>query len=133
MEAYLDNSATTKPCDECVSAVMNMLTDNFGNPSSLHNLGINAMKEIILARGAIADSLGVDKDEIIFTSGATEANNMALFGAAKAKKRLGNRIVTFLAGALFFHEKNLKSKALRSYFLNLISTAISARSSFLKR
>ena len=94
MSAYLDNSATTKPCDECVSAVMSMLTDNFGNPSSLHNLGINAMKEIILARGAIADSLGVDKDEIIFTSGATEANNMALFGAAKAKKRLGNRIVT---------------------------------------
>lgn len=94
MSAYLDNSATTKPCDESVSAVMNMLTDNFGNPSSLHNLGINAMKEIILARGAIADSLGVDKDEIIFTSGATEANNMALFGAAKAKKRLGNRIVT---------------------------------------
>ena len=94
MSAYLDNSATTKPCDECVSAVMNMLTDNFGNPSSLHNLGINAMKQIILARGAIADSLGVDKDEIIFTSGATEANNMALFGAAKAKKRLGNRIVT---------------------------------------
>ena len=129
MSAYLDNSATTKPCDECVSAVMNMLTDNFGNPSSLHNLGINAMKEIILARGAIADSLGVDKDEIIFTSGATEANNMALFGAAKAKKRLGN----FLAGALFFHEKNLKSKALRLYFLNPISTAISARSSFLKR
>ena len=94
MSAYLDNSATTKPCDECVSAVMNMLTDNFGNSSSLHNLGINAMKQIILARGAIADSLGVDKDEIIFTSGATEANNMALFGAAKAKKRLGNRIVT---------------------------------------
>ena len=84
MSAYLDNSATTKPCDECVSAVMNMLTDNFGNPSSLHNLGINAMKEIILARGAIADSLGVDKDEIIFTSGATEANNMALFGVGES-------------------------------------------------
>ena len=94
MSAYLDNSATTKPCDECVSAVMNMLTDNYGNASSLHDLGIKAMKEIILARAAIADSLGVDKDEIIFTSGATEANNMALFGAAKAKKRLGNRIVT---------------------------------------
>lgn len=105
MSAYLDNSATTKPCDECVSAVMNMLTDNFGNPSSLHNLGINAMKEIILARGAIADSLGVDKDEIIFTSGATEANNMALFGAAKAKKRLGNRIVT----TVIEHESVLES------------------------
>ena len=69
MSAYLDNSATTKPCEECVSAVVNMLTDNFGNASSLHDLGIKAMKEIILARGAVADSLGVDKDEIIFTSG----------------------------------------------------------------
>ena len=94
MSAYLDNSATTKPCDECVKAVMNMLSNDFGNASSLHALGINAMKQIILARGAVADSLGVDKDEIYFTSGATEANNMALFGAAKAKKRLGNRIVT---------------------------------------
>lgn len=63
MSAYLDNSATTKPCEECVSAVVNMLTDNFGNASSLHDLGIKAMKEIILARGAVADSLGVDKDE----------------------------------------------------------------------
>ena len=94
MSAYLDNSATTKPCEECVSAVVNMLTDNFGNASSLHDLGIKAMKEIILARGAVADSLGVDKDEIIFTSGATEANNMVLFGSARAKGRLGKRIVT---------------------------------------
>ena len=94
MSAYLDNSATTKPCEECVSAVVNMLTDNFGNASSLHDLGIKAMKEIILARGAVADSLGVDKDEIIFTSGATEANNMALFGSTRAKGRLGKRIVT---------------------------------------
>lgn len=95
MSAYLDNSATTKPCEECVSAVVNMLTDNFGNASSLHDLGIKAMKEIILARGAVADSLGVDKDEIIFTSGATEANNMVLFGSAQVQKgRLGKRIVT---------------------------------------
>lgn len=94
MIAYLDNSATTKPCEECVNAVTEMLTDNYGNPSSLHNLGIHAMKEIILARMAIADSLGVSKEEIIFTSGATEANNLAVFGAVKARKKLGKRIVT---------------------------------------
>ncbi|MGN1203204.1 MAG: cysteine desulfurase family protein, partial [Eubacterium sp.] len=61
---------------------------------SLHNLGIDAMKEIITARAAVAESLGVSSEEIIFTSGGTEANNLALFGAVKARKRLGNRIVT---------------------------------------
>lgn len=94
MMAYLDNSATTRPCNECLKAISNMLENNWGNPSSLHNLGINAMKEVILARSIIADSLDVSKDEIIFTSGGTEANNMALFGAVKARKRLGKRIVT---------------------------------------
>lgn len=94
MTAYLDNSATTKPCIECADAVANMLLNNWGNPSSLHNLGINAMKEIITARSVIADSLSVSSEEIIFTSGGTEANNLALFGAVKARKRLGKRIVT---------------------------------------
>lgn len=94
MNAYLDNSATTKPCDECVKAVTKMMTECYGNPSSLHNLGIDAMKEVILARQAVAESLGVSREEIVFTSGGTEANNMALFGAVKARKRLGNRIVT---------------------------------------
>lgn len=94
MTAYLDNSATTKPCSECVKAVENMLVNNWGNPSSLHILGIDAMKEVILARKAVAESLGAEKDEIIFTCGGTQANNIAIFGAVKAKKRLGKRIVT---------------------------------------
>ncbi len=94
MTAYLDNSATTKPCSECVDAVTNMLKNNWGNPSSLHRLGIDAMTEIIGARAAIAESLGAKSEEIFFTSGGTEANNLALFGAVKARKRLGNRIVT---------------------------------------
>lgn len=94
MTAYLDNSATTKPCPECVTAVNKMLCENWGNPSSLHNPGIDAMKEIVLSRMTVADSLGVSKEEVIFTSGATEANNLALFGAVKARKRLGKRIVT---------------------------------------
>lgn len=94
MTVYLDNSATTKPCDECIDAVTNMLKNNWGNPSSLHNLGIDAMKEVLTARSDIADSLGVSREEIVFTSGGTEANNIAVFGAVKARKRLGNRIVT---------------------------------------
>ena len=94
MISYLDNSATTKPCDACVKAVNKMLTECWGNPSSLHNMGIDAMKELIIARGRVAQSLGAEKDEIVFTSGATEANNLAIFGAVKARRRSGNKIVT---------------------------------------
>lgn len=94
MIAYLDNSATTKPCEKCVEAINNMLTTNWGNPSSLHSLGINAMKEVIEARTLVAESLGVSREEIVFTSGGTEANNLAIFGSIKAKKRYGNKIVT---------------------------------------
>ena len=94
MTAYLDNSATTKPSKACVDAINKMLTESWGNPSSLHALGVSSAKEIILARSAVAESLGAEKEEIYFTSGGTEANNLALFGAVKAKKRLGNRNVT---------------------------------------
>lgn len=94
MAVYLDNSATTAPCPEAVEAVNFMMTENFGNPSSLHGAGISAMKEIISARESIAKALSCEKDEIFFTSGATEANNLAIFGAAYANRRRGNRIVT---------------------------------------
>lgn len=94
MAVYLDNSATTAPCPETVEAVNFMMTENFGNPSSLHGAGISAMKEIISARESIAKALSCEKDEIFFTSGATEANNLAIFGAAYANRRRGNRIVT---------------------------------------
>lgn len=94
MAAYLDNSATTKPCKEAVSAVMNALENNYGNPSSLHNIGIDAAKAVIDARQSIADMMDCEKDEIFFTSGGTEANNLAVFGAAYANRRRGNRIVT---------------------------------------
>lgn len=94
MTVYLDNSATTKPCDEAVVAINRMITENFGNPSSLHFLGISAMKEVINARESIAKKLDCEKDEIYFTSGGTEANNLAILGAAHKNRRKGNRIVT---------------------------------------
>lgn len=82
MAVYLDNSATTKPCREATEAVQYMITENYGNPSSLHAAGIEAAKSLISAREAVARALGCEKEELYFTSGATEANNLALFGAA---------------------------------------------------
>lgn len=93
MAAYLDNSATTKPCPQAVEAINRMLTVHYANPSSLHGPGIEAAKEIIAARQSLANALSCEKEEIFFTSGATEANNLALFGAAAAGRRKGNRIV----------------------------------------
>lgn len=94
MAVYLDNSATTKPCKEAVKAVCSALEENYGNPSSLHNIGIAAAKAVINARQSIADMMDCEKEEIFFTSGGTEANNLAVFGAAYANRRKGNRIVT---------------------------------------
>lgn len=70
------------------------MTEKYGNPSSLHTLGFEASKELEAARDIISNSLGVSSAEIFFTSGGTESNNTAVFGAANALKRRGNRIVT---------------------------------------
>lgn len=90
---YLDNSATTKPSTECIEAVNRALSDNFANPSSRHSAGLEAKKEIESARKIISEIIGCDKDELYFTSGGTEANCTALFGAVygrrdKSKKRI---------------------------------------------
>ncbi len=94
MSAYLDNSATTKPEKAVADKIYEMLTVKYGNPSSFHKEGLDAMLEVKNAREIIAKSLSCSSDEIYFTSGGTEANNLALFGAAAANKRKGNRIVT---------------------------------------
>lgn len=94
MSAYLDNSATTKPTKEVADKIYEMLTVKFGNPSSFHKEGLETNYEVRNAREKIAKTLSCDADEIIFTSGGTEANNLAIFGAAAAGKRKGNRIVT---------------------------------------
>ncbi len=90
---YLDNAATTKPCDEAVEAAVKMMKENFGNPSSLHRAGLDAQLEMDRARKIIADSLGAESSNIIFTSGATESSNLALRGAAAAYGRRKKRIV----------------------------------------
>lgn len=90
---YLDNSATTRVSAAAAQKALTMMTEEFGNPSSLHGLGIRAEAEIETARGIIADALSVDAKNILFTSGGTEANNTAVFGAAEALRRRGTRVI----------------------------------------
>ena len=90
---YLDNSATTQVSESAAQAALTLMRENYGNPSSLHKLGIRAEKVIEAARETIAEKLSVNSKNIYFTSGGTEANNTVLFGAAEALKRRGNRIL----------------------------------------
>lgn len=94
MEAYLDNSATTQPCKEAVEKMNFALRTCWGNPSSLHSKGIAASELLEEARNNIAKKLSCESEEIFFTSGGTESNNIAVFGAANAQKRRGSRIIT---------------------------------------
>ena len=91
---YLDNSSTTMPCKSAIDGINNALNENWGNPSSLHILGMNAENCISDAREKIAEKLSCRQDEIYFTSCGTEGNNTAIFGAAYQRKKLGKRIVT---------------------------------------
>ena len=94
MECYLDNSATTAVTPPVAACALRMMTEEFGNPSSLHRRGFLAERAMTEARGQVAEVLHCRAEEVIFTSGGTESNNIALLGAAHAMKRRGNRIVT---------------------------------------
>ena len=93
-QAYLDNAATTRVFDSVRDIMMQTLEEDYGNPSSMHAKGINAEKYIINAKNIIAKNLKVDAKEIVFTSGGTESNNMALIGTALANNRTGKHIIT---------------------------------------
>ncbi len=90
---YLDNSATTPLCEQAKEAMIASL-DRFGNPSSLHLLGAEALIALDEARLAVARSLSAEAGEIYFTSGGSEGNNMALLGVAHARRREGKRVIT---------------------------------------
>ena len=93
-EIYLDNSATTRVCEKSAEKVLELMTQCYGNPSSLHKKGLEGQREVAHARQAVAVSLSAQPREIIFTSGGTEANNLAVLGGAAAGRRRGKRIVT---------------------------------------
>ncbi len=94
MTAYLDNSATTKMCPEAREKMLDAVDNLWGNPSSLHEKGIEAEQLLVSARRSVAKALSCDEKEIVFTSGGTEGNNLAVFGAAYANRRKGNRVIT---------------------------------------
>lgn len=94
MEAYLDNSATTRCSDRAFALMQKVLLEDYGNPSSLHMKGVEAERYVKAAREKIAKTLKVTEKEIIFTSGGTESNNLAILGTAFANRRAGNRIIT---------------------------------------
>ncbi len=94
MSIYFDNSATTRVLDSAAKAAYEAMTEGYANPSSLHTAGIDAEKRMSEARRHISDALKALPDEIFFTSCATEASNIAIFGAYEALKRRGYRVVT---------------------------------------
>lgn len=94
MEAYLDNSATTPLCKKARDEMINAIENAWGNPSSLHEKGIEADLLLKSARKTLCSLLSCTEKEVFFTSGGTESNNLAVFGAARANKRKGNRIIT---------------------------------------
>ena len=94
MLCYFDNSATTKCAPLVIEKMNEVMNEHYGNPSSLHNVGFDSEKMLSEARSIIAKSLKADEKEIIFTSGGTESNNMALLGLAMANKRAGRHIIT---------------------------------------
>jgi cysteine desulfurase len=91
---YLDNCATTRVRQEVLDKMYKSFISNFGNPSSLHRLGLNAEKEVEEARDIIAKFLGIDSRELYFTSGGTESNNIAIQSIVNNMKKRGNHIIT---------------------------------------
>ena len=92
-EIYLDNSSTTKPSESVISVMLKTMTEDYGNPSSMHRKGLEAERYVRSAREDIAKVLKASPAELVFTSGGTESNNMAIFGAAMAGRRRGRRIL----------------------------------------
>ena len=94
MQIYLDNSATTQ-CSEAVkNIVVKVMTEDYGNPSSMHTKGVEAERYVKEAAAAVAKTLRCQEKEIVFTSGGTVSNNLAILGSAMANRRAGKHIIT---------------------------------------
>ena len=94
MEIYLDNAATTRVYDEVIDTVAQAMRTDYGNPASLHQKGVTAENYIRHARQVLAGQLKVPEGELIFTSGGSESNNMALIGGAMANHRAGKHLIS---------------------------------------
>ncbi len=94
MEIYLDNSATTRAFDEVADVVSRVMCEDYGNPSSMHQKGVEAERYVKESKEIIAKTLKVQEKEIFYTSGGTESDNWALMGAASANSRAGRHLIT---------------------------------------
>ncbi|MGN0348721.1 MAG: cysteine desulfurase family protein [Roseburia sp.] len=94
MEVYLDNAATTRCSRRAIDLMEKVLLEDYGNPSSLHQMGVRAEQYIKEAKKKIAKTMKVEEKEIFFTSGGTESNNLAIIGTALANRRAGKHIIT---------------------------------------
>ncbi|MDE6944194.1 MAG: cysteine desulfurase, partial [Lachnospiraceae bacterium] len=94
MQVYLDNSATTKCYDEVAELVCRVMCEDYGNPSSMHHKGVEAEQYVRYAKETLARLMKVNEKEILFTSGGTEADNIALIGTAMAHHRRGRHLIT---------------------------------------
>ena len=94
MEIYLDNSATTRVYSDVTELCIKMMTEDFGNPSSMHHKGVVAENYVKEASEKIAKTLKAKPKEILFTSGGTESDNTAIIGGAMAHRREGNHLIT---------------------------------------
>lgn len=96
MEIYLDNSATTKIYEEVLDKMVETYKDNYGNPSSIHRMGLKIEKEILSARKSVARIINACKDEIYFTGSGTESNNIAILGAVNKSEKKYNIVTTII-------------------------------------
>lgn len=94
MEVYLDNSATTRCFDQVAELTSHIMCEDYGNPSSLHRKGVQAERYTRYAKEIVAENLKVSEKEILFTSGGTESDNLALIGCARANCRSGRHLIT---------------------------------------
>ena len=122
MKIYFDNAATTAVCKEAASAVLDAMENTYGNPSSLHLMGMEAENIVKSARSEIAGKLGVSAECIYFTSGGTESNNTAIFGACLKTNLKGRRIITSKAEhpAVLEPFKVLAEKGFDVQYINLL-------------
>ena len=94
MEAYFDDSATTRCFDEVKDIVCKTMTEDFGNPSAMHKKGMEAENYVRRSAQTLAKLQKENEKEILFTSGGTESDNLAIIGGVEANKRMGNHIIT---------------------------------------
>ncbi|MBN1644499.1 cysteine desulfurase [Candidatus Woesearchaeota archaeon] len=120
-KVYLDNAATTKMADEVVKAMNPYFSDKFGNASCLHSFGQEARDAVENARKIIADKINAEPEEIIFTSGGSESNNLAIKGIAYELKGRGNHIITskFEHPAVLNVSKELEKQGFKISYLNV--------------